>query len=537
MFDRILTNCRVWTLDPSNPEAGAIALRAGRIAAVGAREELLNGAARDTAVDDLGGGVVLPGFEDAHLHLQWTARFLQQVNLMNVPSKEETLRLVAERAAEAPADGWLQGSGWAQGPWEGGEFPTAGDIDTVVADRPVALRARSGHALWVNSLALRIAGIDERTEDPPGGEILRGADGRPTGMLLETAADLVANRIPKPTVEQLAEWMLHAQQLAWKSGLTAIQDLDGPLAFEAMQLLRQRGQLGLRIVKHINDTYIHHAYGLGLKPGLGDEWLSIGALKFYADGALGPVSALMIDPYEGQPDNYGMALLGEEEMLELAIEGTRRGFASAVHAIGDLAVRRVLDVFEKVRAEEARLGIPRDARRHRIEHLQLVHPDDVHRCAELDVIASIQPIHGTEDYPMADRYWGERARLSYNARVQLDAGARVAFGSDSPVERFEPLHGIHAAVTRRRLDGSPGPEGWYPEARLTVEEAVEGFTRGAAYSAGLEKVRGTLAPGFVGDLVVLDRDPREVDPHEIAQLHVRGTMTGGVWRFGEWAEG
>ncbi len=537
MFDRILTNCTVWTLDPARPAAGAVGLRGDRIAAVGRPDDLLPGATRKTIVDDLGGGTLLPGFEDAHLHWQWTAASLQQVNLMNVPSKQEAVRLVAEHAAASPGSGWVQGSGWAQGPWEGGEFPTAEDLDAVLPDRPVCLRARSGHAIWVNSLALRMAGIDEHTPDPPGGEILHRPDGKPTGLLLETAEDLVKAHIPSPTTEELAGWMLHAQELAWQCGLTSVQDLDGPPAFEAMQLLHSRGQLGIRIVKHIKDTYIQHAYGLGLKPGFGDEWLSIGALKFFADGALGPVSALMIEPYEGQPENTGISLLDEQQMLDLAMEGTRRGFASAVHAIGDLAVRRVLDVFEKVRAEEARLGIPRDTRRHRIEHLQLVHPDDVHRCAELDVIASIQPIHGTEDYPMADRYWGERARLSYNARAQLDAGARVAFGSDAPVERFEPLHGIHAAVTRRRLDGSPGPEGWYPEARLTVEEAVEGFTRGAAYSAGLEHQRGTLAPGFLADMVVLDRDPRTVDPHDIPRLRVRGTMTGGIWRHGEWCGG
>jgi predicted amidohydrolase YtcJ len=240
----------------------------------------------------------------------------------------------------------------------------------------------------------------------------------------------------------------------------------------------------------------------------------------------------MIEPYDGEPENYGIVVTDKEEMAELVSRASAAGLPSTIHAIGDRAVHDVLDVYEHARREEAARGEPRSARRHRIEHVQLIHPDDVHRLAELDLIASMQPIHATSDYPMADRYWGIRALYSYNPRLQLDRGAVVAFGSDAPYDTMGPLKGIHAAVTRQRADGSPGKDGWNPTARLTVDEALRGFTMGPAYAAGMEDRLGKLMPGYLADLVVLDRDLYAIPPSELLDVRVLATMVGGVWQYG-----
>lgn len=531
-MDLLLTNARILTVYPDQPEASAIAIRDGRVLALGG-SELRKEAGPRTRVEDMGGALILPGLVDAHIHWMWTALSMTQVSLVYLPSKREVLDRLARSAEDLPPGQWLVGSGWAQGDWQdtGGVFPSAADLDAIVPDNPVYLKARSGHAGWVNTTALRVAGISAQTPDPPGGTIQRDGEGRPTGIFFEEAMELVACHVPEPTVTEVVEAMEAAQPAAWKSGLVGVHDYDRPMAFDAMQRLRERGTLGLRILKQINDPYIAHAHALGLRQGFGDDWLRIGALKMFADGALGSVTALMIEPHEGTTDDYGIRIMEKDTMRNFAVEATRRGFASTIHAIGDLAVRDTLDILEDARAEEARLGIPRHQRRHRIEHTQLVHPDDLGRLAELDVIASIQPIHATADIDMADRHWGARARYGYDARTQLDRGAVVVFGSDAPVEPFDPLIGIHAAVTRRRADGYPGPEGWYPECRVTVEEAIHAYTAACAFAAGTEATQGRLAPGYWADLVRLDRDITRIDPHEIKDAQVLGTMIAGEWKW------
>ncbi len=530
-IDRLLINGNIYTLSPAAPHATAVAISRDRIVVVG-DDSLRDLAGPHTAVDDLGGKTALPGLTDAHIHWQWTSSALRDINLMDTPSKEDALRRVAERARTSRPGEWLVGRGWAQASWPGGAFPTAADLDAVAPDNPVYLTARSGHAAWVNSAALREAGIGSGTPDPAGAVIQRDAAGRATGILLEgPAMDLVADLIPRLTADQLADLMEQSQTLAWKSGLTGIHDFDDPDAFEAMELLHEQGRLGLRIVKNINRPFIEHAIRLRLRWGFGDDWLRLGGMKLFADGALGPRTALMIEPYEGEPDNRGVAVLDKEEIYELVSAASRAGFPSTIHAIGDKAVHDVLDVYQAVRQEEAGRGVHPTERRHRIEHVQLIHPDDAHRLADLDIIASMQPIHAMSDYPMADRYWGARAQWGYNARGQIDVGARVAFGSDSPVEPFQPLKGIHAAVTRRRADGSPGLDGWFPDARLTIDEAIRGYTQGPAYAAGMEDRLGMIAPGYLADLVLFDQDLYAVPPDDLLGVQVLGTMVGGAWRY------
>ncbi len=528
-IDRILYNGNIRTLDPAQPTVSALALIGEWIVAAG-DDSLRDLAGPLTALDDLGGRAVLPGLTDAHLHWSWLARALQAVDLFEVPTRDEALRRVAERAAQTPPGEWITGRGWVQDVWPDRAFPTAADLDAVVPDHPVYLTAKSGHAAWVNSAALRAAGITADTPDPDGGALRRDEGGQPTGILLESAIDLMRGLIPEPDTDTLAGWMLEAQALAWGVGLTGFHDFDGPDCLAALQVQRERGQLGLRVVKNVNDSWIEHVLAAGIRWGFGDDWIRIGGQKIFADGALGPRTAAMIAPYEGEPDNLGMVVTDKEEMTELVLKASAAGMPSTVHAIGDRAVHDVLDVYAMSRREEAARGIPRSALRHRIEHVQVIHPDDVGRLAELDVIASMQPIHATSDYEMVDRYWGARGEWAYNFRAQLERGAVLAFGSDSPVEPMDPRLGLYAAVTRRRPDGAPGPEGWYPAGRLTLDEALRGFTQGPAYAAGMEDRLGKLARGFLADLIVLDRDWTTAEPEAILTTEVLGTMVGGDWK-------
>jgi predicted amidohydrolase YtcJ len=515
----VLFNGRIHTLDAQMPYATAAAIRGEQIVYVGddatAREMLRP---RGEAVD-LKGRCVTPGLTDAHLHFSWFALGLQSVDV-ETPTLDEALARVGERAKIAAPGAWITGWGWNHNLW--GDLPTAADLDRVAPNHPVALEAKSGHAVWVNSRALELAGVTASTPDPLSGQIVRDARGQPTGILLEDAMDLIGKARPTPTPEQVAELMRAAFPVAHRAGLTGIHDFDGPVAFAAFQLLKQGGQLGLRVVKSIPREMLSQAIDLGLRSGFGDEWLRIGSVKLFADGALGPQTAAMLEPFEGS-NSLGIATLSEAEMADNVRRANAAGLSCAIHAIGDRACRTVLDVYEEVGSRDLR---------NRIEHAQLLHPQDYGRLGKLGVIASMQPTHATSDMLISDKYWGRRSTDAYAWRTQLNAGAVLAFGSDCPVEKIDPLMGIHAAVTRRRADGSPGPEGWYPEQRLTVEEAVRAFTWGAACAAGQEDRLGSIAPGKLADFTVLGRDIFAIEPMEILNTHVDATIIGGqfVWR-------
>jgi hypothetical protein len=521
MPDCILTNARIHTMDAARPVAGAIALRDNVILALG-DEDAVRSLLPDATVIDLHDRCVIPGLIDAHLHAELTALGLKTIDA-EAPTLDGLLRRVEERVKITPKGVWIRGYGWNQNVW-GGTFPTTADLDRVAPEHPVYLTAKSGHAAWGNSLALKMAGVTPSTPDPVGGEIVREANGEPTGIFLENAVELVDRAIPEPTAQQVADAMRDALPLLHRVGLTGIHDFDGERALQAWQILRERGELRLRVSKTIPVALQGHAIATGIRSGFGDDWLRINSVKSFADGALGPQTALMIEPYDGTIDKRGIRTLGKEEMFESVREASAAGLSSAIHAIGDKANRDVLDVLAMVRREE---GSPR--LRHRIEHVQLLHPDDFDRLAHLNLIASMQPIHATSDLHIANRHWGKRSAGAYAFRTQHNAGAVLAFGSDSPVESFDPLLGIHAAVTRRRPDGTPHPDGWYPEQRLAVSEAVWGFTMGAAYAAYEEHRKGSLTPGKLADLVVLDRDIFSIDPMEIAETRVLATMIDGEW--------
>lgn len=531
--DTVLIKGKIYTQANGRGFVPALAIRAGRVIATGQNEHIRPLLEPTGELIDLRGRLVIPGLTDAHVHLSWYAAFLQNADLTQSTSAQHAAQIAAEHATRLPKEAWVRGSGWSQDQWPGGAFPMAADLDALIADRPVYLTAHSTHAAWANSTALRIAGIDSTTSDPPGGQLVRDAAGSPTGVLLETAMELVTRHIPPATPEQIAEQVKLAIQRAHRGGLTGIHDFDGAAALRAYQLLRERGELTLRIVKNIPVELLDHAVEVGLRWGFGDDMLRIGGVKTFADGALGPCTAWMIAPYEGEPDNTGICVTDPEDMLEKVAKASAAGLPSTIHAIGDKAVHEVLNVYQTVRRQEAARGVTPDEMRHRIEHVQIIHPDDSGRLGELGIIASMQPNHAPSDMLKADLYWGDRADWSYNWRLQLDHGVRLALGSDAPIEPIEPLPNIQAAVTRRRLDGSPGPEGWHSgndgRGRLTVAEAIEGFTIGAAYAGGMEGRLGRLAPGYLADLVVLDRDIFADEPMDIGGTGVAGTMVGGKW--------
>jgi len=518
-----LYNGEIHTMDRDRPRARAIALLGNRVLAVGSDAEIRVLLAPSGRAIDLGGRTVVPGFTDSHLHFMTYGLGLRQIDLAGVPSLEEALARVAARAAETPAGQWLRGWGWDHSLWAGGGFPTRHELDRVAPNHPVFLSRKCGHAGWANSRALELSGLSAETPDPPGGAIDRDPKtGEPTGILKETAVDLVYRLLAEPTPEEAQQAVKAAMAHAHRWGVTGVHTMEGPSAFHAFQRLRAAGELKLRVLMQIPDENLDAAIQAGLQSGFGDERLRIGGVKAFADGALGARTADMLEPFEGEPGNYGIAVADAGQLRDLVAKAARAGLASFVHAIGDRANRHVLDAFEASR--QAGLGLNL---RHRIEHVQILHPADLPRLARLGVVASMQPIHATQDMLLADALWGKRCAGAYAWRSLLDSGAVLAFGSDAPVETMDPLPGIHAAVTRRRADGSPGPNGWYPEQRLTVAEAVHAYTMGPAYASGEEALKGSLAPGKLADLAVLSRDIFVIEPMEIRATEVVATLFDG----------
>lgn len=518
----ILTNGTVYPRVVERRACNGLVIEDGRVRATLTAPP--GGGLQAATVVDLGGRTVLPGLTDAHIHFEKYSFQLQLVDC-ETTTLQSCVRRVEARARAVPPGEWILGHGWNQNDW--GRFGDSRDLDTVAPGHPVYLTAKSLHAGWANSEALRRAGIHATTPDPRGGLIQRQADRSPTGIVFESAMNLVAQAVPEPTTGALREAMRAAQQRLWKMGLTGVHDFDGPRSFRSAQLLLESGQLGLRVLKSIPFELLAEAAALALRTGFGNERLRLGHVKLFADGALGPRTAAMLEAYGDEPANTGILLLDRETVLEAGIRASEAGLALAIHAIGDRANHEVLAGLAALRQHEAENGLP--PLRHRIEHLQLLHPDDVARPAELDIIASMQPSHAPSDMPMADRYWGRRSEFGYAWKSQLRAGARLAFGSDAPVESPDPFLGLHAAVTRRRLDGSPSPEGWVPQERLEITEALAAFTEGAAFAAGAENEQGRLEPGFFADLIVVDRDPFACPPEELPSVRVLGTMVGGEW--------
>jgi len=524
---KLLYNAYIHTQDPSYPAASAIVIDRERILAVGETDVLLPQYPY-AEKQDMHGRVILPGLTDAHLHLKHYALSLQKVEC-ETDTKEECLRRVAERVKETRPGEWVLGHGWNQNSWD--SWPTASELDAIAPANPVYLTAKSLHASWANTAALKLAGITAQTPDPQNGQIQRDAQGNATGILLESAMELVGDLVPEPGIPEIADAMEKAQHTLWKMGLTGIHDFDRRDSFLALQQLHAQGKLKLRVLKNLPVELLDQAHDLGLSSGFGDDWLRIGFIKAFMDGALGPHTAAMFQPYVGEGENRGILNMDSEELFVYGRKAAQVGLPMAVHAIGDRANHEVLDAYEQLRNYEKENHLP--ALRHRIEHVQVLHPDDLARLGKMSIIASMQPIHATSDMFMADAFWGERARLSYGWKTQLENGARLALGSDAPVESPNPFWGLYAAVSRRRADGSPSADGWYPEQKLTMAEAWAGFSLGPAYAAGMEAHLGRLAPSYLADLIVLDasQDPFTCLPEDLLAMQSSATMVGGEWVY------
>ena len=520
---KILYNAHIHTQNPSLPVASALVIDRQWILAVGNHDDL-SAQFPHAEKEDMRGRVILPGLTDAHLHLQYYSLSLQKIDC-ETGTKEECMRRVQERVQNTKPGEWVLGHGWNQNVW--GIWPTASELDAIAPNNPVYLTAKSLHASWANTRAMQLAKITAQTPDPQNGQIQRDSQGNATGILLETAMELVGDVVPSTTVEEIAHAMEKAQAILWRMGLTGVHDFDRRESFMALQQLHAQGRLKLRVLKNLPVELLDQAFELGLRGGFGDDLLRIGNIKAFMDGALGPHTAAMFQPYIGEGENRGILNMDGEELFEHGRKAAQVGLGMTVHAIGDRANHEVLDAYEQLRRYETENRLPH--LRHRIEHVQVIHPDDAPRLAQLDVIASMQPIHATSDMYMADQFWGERSRLAYAMKAQLDFGAHLALGSDAPVESPNPFCGLHAAVTRRRADGSPSPDGWYPEQRLTLAQAWEGYTLGPAYAAGLETRLGRLAPNHLADLIALKQDPFTCDPDEMLTMESAATMVAGEW--------
>jgi predicted amidohydrolase YtcJ len=523
----LLYNGVVYTVDSAFTVTEAVALRGDRIAAVGRSDELLGRFGRDHAVD-LGGRAVYPGLIDAHAHMEGLGNALVTVDLRGVESLDTVRARVARQAAETPAGGWVRGRGWDQNLWPGGEFPTRHDLDAVAAEVPVYLRRIDGHAVWVNTAALKLAGITRATADPPGGRIIREAGGEPTGVFVDNATELVDGRVPPAGPAERRAAIARAVQECLRHGLTQAHDMG--VGLEAIEIYR---------AMIAEDAFPFRVYAL--VGGAGAAWdrlrasgpdtggpgarLAVRALKLYADGALGSRGAALLEPYTDEPGNRGLTVTSRETIDTLVAQAVTAGFQVCAHAIGDRGNRMMLDAYERA---FARIPGGGGALRFRVEHAQILASDDIPRFARLGVIPSMQPTHCTSDMPWAEKRVGPaRIRGAYAWRSLLETGVIIPGGSDFPVELCNPLHGFYAAVTRTDRSGRP-PGGWYASEVMTREEALRSFTVWAAFSAFQEHEKGSLEPGKVADLVVLERDIMTIPAAAIPDVRVDATLVGGA---------
>jgi hypothetical protein len=527
----ILVKGRIWTENPRQREAEAIAISGNRIAAVGTSAAISSMKNPGTRVVDLEGKRVVPGFNDAHVHFYSGGANLAGPQLRYSKSQQEFRDTLAAYAKTQPAGRWVTGGNWDHENWRPALLPTHELIDSVTKDWPVFANRLDGHMSLANSVALKLAGIDRATKDVPGGVIVRDSQGNPTGILKDAAQDLVERAIPPPSADQIRTAILAAQAYANAQGVTSVQDMSAaPEIFRAYQNMVHDGELHVRISGHQPLPEWKRLANIGLMADFGNERLHIGGLKGFADGSLGSTTALFFQPYLDAPDTSGIPsaeLAQPDQMFQNIEQADAAGLQVAVHAIGDKANHTILGFYEKIEREHGQ----RD-RRFRIEHAQHLLASDIQRFAQLHVIASMQPYHCIDDGRWAEKRIGpDRAKTTYAFRSLLDAGVTLAFGSDWDVAPMSPLMGIYAAVTRRTLDGKH-PDGWVPEQKVTVAEAVHAYTLGSAYASFDDDSKGSIEPGKLADLAVLSEDIFTADPEKISDTKVYMTVFDGQIVFG-----
>ena len=504
----ILENGVVRTLEPSLPTAGALAIAGERIAGgVGTHETAL----ASPEVVDLRGRCVLPGFTDAHVHFPTWALAQAEVRLEDTRTVEEAVARVRNALPGVRPGGWLRGRGWRSGDWTPAVEPSRELLDAIAPGVPVALMARDSHSVWLNSAALARAKDDLRV---PGGVVEVDAGGQPTGVLREESCWHFRDRYLEITDDEYVDAMRRGVRLASSRGVVAVHDKDGWLvALRFWQRLRERDGSSLRVWQSLPHELVGELEAAGVRSGLGDDYLRVGYLKAFMDGTLGSQTARLLD-------GSGVQITSREELEEIVRRGARAGFPVAVHAIGDLANREALDAFEATKDAWLPLGL-----RHRIEHAQLLRHEDVLRFSRLGIAASVQFTHATSDRDLAERFWADATNRAYAFRSLWDAGALLANGSDAPIEELDPWLGVCAGVRRTWDEREP----WHPEQALTLEQALLATCVAPAWLSGDERRRGKLLPGFLADLVVLDRDPFELRADELPDVRVVATMVGGRW--------
>nr|WP_153866729.1 MULTISPECIES: amidohydrolase [Myxococcaceae] len=513
-------------MDPQRPRAEALAVRGGKVLATGSLAEVRAAAGAGAREVELAGATLVPGLTDAHAHVHGLGRSLSVVNLQGAGSAREAVARLAHAAPSSLQGDWLLGRGWNQTQWPGGQFPDRRELDAHFGHLPVFLTRIDHHAAWVNGEALRRAGISRTTPDPEGGRILRGADGEPTGVLVDNAVDLVEHVMPPPTEAQLHERLTRALRRCAEVGLTNVHDAGMDLAaFDALRAWDAEGRLPLRVyAMAAGQGEQRHAY---LQRGTwSGRMLAMRAVKFLLDGALGSRGAALHEGYSDAPGERGLLLLTPEELEARARAFMRAGFQVAIHAIGDRANTLVVDTLLRLGEETGTRAL-----RHRVEHAQILRLEDIRRLGAGGLVASVQPTHATSDMPWAVQRLGpERLKGAYAWRSLKEAGAVLALGSDFPIENPDVLPGLYAAITRQDARGLPAG-GWYPEQRLSPLEALEGFTVGAAYAEHAEGRRGRLVPGMDADFVALSEDPVEGPPRALVEARVLATVVAGAEVF------
>ena len=521
-----VVNARVWTGDPGRPEAQAVAIAGDRIAAVGTTDAI-RGMAHGAEIVDAGGQFLVPGFIDAHVHFLDGGQRLTSVQLRDAKSPEEFTARIAAFAKTVPAGTWIVGGDWDHQLW-GGELPRRDWIDAVTADHPVWVNRLDGHMALANTAALRAAGVDRTVKDVSGGEIVRDARGELTGLLKDNAMDLVAEKMPPPSAEMQDRALAAAMKYVNEQGVTSVQHMGTWADLDVFSRARKAGRLTTRISaavplntwQKLADTVKAGTYGG--PNGRGDAWLRIGGLKGFVDGSLGSHTAAFIEPFTDNPKDRGFFVNTPEDLYTWISGADAAGLQVMVHAIGDRANQTLLDIYARVASEHGE----RD-RRFRIEHAQHLAPADISRFGQLRVIPSMQPYHAIDDGRWADTVIGaERARGTYAFKSLLDGEASLAFGSDWFVAPPTPIEGIYAAVTRRTLDDKH-PDGWVPEQKISVQDALVAYTIGGAFASFDERDKGQIKDGMLADLVLIDKDLRAIPPPEIRMARVMRTFVGG----------
>lgn len=524
----LLERATVYVSAQARPQEASVLVRDGVVAFVGDAAKAR--AQADGAITvDLKGSFLFPGWTDAHGHLASLGSALETADLRGASGASDAARRMAAIAGRLPVERWVEGRGWDQNRWPSQTFPDARDLDEVLPDRPAVAWRVDGHAAWLNSAALKAAAIDGTISDPPGGRIIRRADGSASGVLVDNAMELVKKAMPADSAADFERHVLTAARACARAGLTEVEDASAysPERIDTLERLAQRGELPIRIYATVSSDpkLLPQALGRGVRIGRGRDFLTVRAIKTWADGALGSRGAALIEDYSDDPGNRGLLVTPAERLDELAREAREKGWQLWIHAIGDRSNRIALDAFAK-----AARAVPRAApggERPRIEHAQVLALSDIPRFAKEGVIASIQPTFATSDMAWAQKRLGpERIDGAYAWRRLKDAGTLLAGGSDFPVESENPLLGFYAAVTRQDLSGNPAG-GWRPQERLTRSEALALFTSDAAYAAFEEDRRGRIAPGLEADFTVLADDPMTVEPKKIPSIPVLLTIVGG----------